>query len=102
MPRPDPLLLRRKDLYIEQLAHRFRLHMGVFFPEVKGKRQPILTEQLDERREYELLRETGRHALLAQQGTMEATFQTAAFLANEDGAIERLEVLEAKFGGNNA
>lgn len=94
----NPTILRRVAAYETMIKGRYLLYLSeFFFPLDKGKRQPLFTEQLNERQQFLMLRETARHAALVEQSQMEATFQTEAFTANRDGAQERLAELARKF-----
>ena len=91
-------MLRRVIAYGIELDRRYLLYLDVMFPEVKGKRQPLMTEGLDDRNQFLLLRETERHAQLVESGQAEPTFQTEAFAENRDNAQQRLAELRIKFG----
>ena len=94
----NPTILRRVGAYETALKERYLLYLSeVFFPLDKGKRQPLFTEQLNDRQQFLMLRETARHAALVEQGQMEPTFQTEAYAANRDGAQERLAELARQF-----
>ena len=94
----NPTILRRVGAYEEALSERYLLYLNeIFFPEDKGKRQPLFTEQLNERQQFLMLRETARHVALIEKGEAEPTFQTKAFMANKDGAQERLTELARQF-----
>ncbi len=99
MVNQNDTMLRRVVAYGDALDRRFLLYLNVFFPEVRGKRQPLMTEGLDDRNQFLLLREVARHAQLVAEGQAEPTFQTEAFAENRDGAQERLAELAIKFGG---
>ncbi len=91
-------MLRRVIAYGSELDKRYLLYLNVVFPEVNGKRQPLMTEGIDKRNQFLLLREVARHAKLVQEGQAEPTFQTEAFTENRDNAQERLAELAIEFG----
>ena len=95
---PDLLILSRTAAYEKAMHERYMLYLEqLFFPVVNGARQPIFTEENDERMEYMKLSETKRNAQLAAQGQIEPDFEVQAWMENRDGAHERLIELQAKF-----
>ena len=91
-------MLRRVIAYGAAMDSRYLLHLEIMFPEVNGRKQPLMTEGIDKRNQFLLLREVARHAELVQAGQAEPTFQTEAFANNEDNAQERLAELALEFG----
>ena len=94
----DPMIVTRVQAYEKALKDRYMLYLSeLFFPDVGGARQPIFTEQLDERMEYMKLSETKKNAGLAANGQIEPDFEVQAWIENKDNAQERLVELQRKF-----
>ena len=97
----DILLIRLRRLYVEELKESYLRALGMFFPEVGGKRTPVFHQPVSDREEYLLLREAARTVSLADAGETEHTTQSLAFKENADGAQERLLELDAQFKGES-
>ena len=94
----DPLIISRVRAYEKAMQERYMLYLDqLFFPVVNGARQPIFTEENDERMEYMKLSETKRNAQLAAEGQIEPDFEVQAWMENRDGAHGRLIELQSKF-----
>ncbi len=97
MASEDTLLNDRVELYFNELKARYQRYLGVFFPEVKGQRQPLFTEQISEREQFLKLREVARRSAMVREGQLEPDLETVRFDRNEDGAQERLFELARQF-----
>lgn len=84
-------------MYHESFNDRYAFWTGQLNPEVGGQSQPILTELIDERLEFEKLRESARKARMADKGEMEPDADTVLFMQNVGGAQQRLGELTRKF-----
>ncbi len=98
MASDDTLLNDRVDLYFNELVQRYHRYLGVFFPEVKGERQPLFTEQISEREQFLKLREVSRRSAMVREGQLPPDLETVRFDRNEDGAQQRLFELARQFG----
>ena len=97
MASDDVLLTDWVELYSSELKTRYRRWLGVFFPEMKGRRQPLFTEQISEREQFLKLREVARRSALVREGQLPPDLETVRFDRNEDGAQQRLFELARQF-----
>ncbi len=97
MAAEDILLNDRVEMYFNELVQRYHRYLGVFFPEVKGQRQPLFTEQISEREQFLKLREVARRSAMAREGQILPDEETVRFDRNEDGAQQRLFELARQF-----
>ncbi len=93
----DTLLNDRVELYFNELVQRFQRYLTLFFPEVKGQRQPLFTEQISEREQFLKLREVSRRSAMVREGQLPPDEETIRFDRNEDGAQQRLFELARQF-----
>ena len=93
----DALLNDRIEEYVVVMSERYREYLEMYFPEVDGERQPIFTEQIDEREELLRLREARHKAELVAQGQMEPDLDAMLYARNADGAQQRLVELAMRF-----
>ena len=97
MPSDDVLLNDRVELYSSELKTRYHRYLTLFFPEMKGRRQPLFTEQISEREQFLKLREVARRSALVREGQLPPDLETVRFDRNEDGAQQRLFELARQF-----
>lgn len=93
----DVLLNDRVAMYADELKKRYAGYLNVLFPEMKGQRQPLFTEQISEREQFLKLREVARRSTLVREGQLPPDEETARFDANEGGAKQRLLELARRF-----
>jgi hypothetical protein len=96
----ETLMLDRVQLYFDQLMDRYRFHLSVLFPRIKGQRQPLFVEPLTDREVFLSLRDAARRAALVEAGQGEHDKDSLRYAQNEDGAQERLIGLGLKFLGD--
>ncbi len=64
---------------------------------MKGERQPLFTEQINEREQFLKLREVARRSAMVRDGEVPPDEETIRFDTNEDGAQQRLFELARQF-----
>lgn len=97
MAADDILLNDRVMMYHNELKKRYVGYLNVLFPEMKGQRQPLFTEQISEREQFLKLREVSRRSALVREGQLPPDEETIRFDANEAGAQQRLFELARQF-----
>ena len=97
MAAEDILLNDRVTMYFNELNKRYAGYLNVLFPEEKGQRQPLFTEQISDREQFLKLREVSRRSALVREGQLPPDEETVRFDANEGGAQQRLLQLARQF-----